>query len=36
MEIPKHLSHSPIIGVDYSNNDANAGDAKFLSIGRST
>lgn len=36
MDIPKHLSHSPIIGVDYSEKDADAGDAKYLSIGYST
>lgn len=36
MDIPKHLSHSPIIGVDYSEKDADAGDARYLSIGHST
>lgn len=32
---PWWLNHKPIITVDYSNKDAEAGDAKFLSIGRS-
>jgi hypothetical protein len=36
MEIPKWLSHKPIIAVDYEQQDASAGDAKFLSIGKST
>lgn len=35
-DIPLHLSHSPILSVDYSEQDAYAGDAKFLSIGRAT
>lgn len=35
-KIPMHLSHTPIISVDYSEKDAYAGDAKFLSIGRAT
>lgn len=34
--IPLHLSHKPIVGVDYSEEDAYAGDAKYLSIGRAT
>ena len=34
--IPHHLSHKPIIGVDYMAADkhAGAGDAEFLSIGK--
>ena len=38
MDIPKNLTHKPIIGVDYRHIDENAGagDAKFLSIGKST
>ena len=35
-DIPLHLSHKPIISVDYSEKDAYSGDAKFLSIGRAT
>ena len=35
-DIPLHLSHKPIVSVDYSEKDAYAGDAKFLSIGRAT
>ncbi|MDE7412509.1 MAG: PD-(D/E)XK nuclease family protein [Muribaculaceae bacterium] len=36
--IPLHLSHKPVIGVDYGevDNNSGAGDAKFLSIGHST
>ena len=36
MNIPRHLKHKPIIGVDYENIDRQAGfgDAKFLSIGK--
>lgn len=34
MKIPKHLSHKPIIAVDYGERDGS--DAKFLSIGRAT
>ena len=30
------LTHKPVITVDYNGKDAKAGDAKFLSIGRST
>ena len=33
---PWWLSHKPVITVDYENNDAEAGDAKFMSIGHST
>lgn len=33
---PHWLSHKPVISVDYEGQDGNAGDAKFLSIGRST
>ena len=33
---PWWLTHKPIITVDYENKDAEAGDAKFLSLGRST
>ena len=36
MNIPKQLSHTPIIGVDYESKDASAGDAKYLSLGRAT
>ena len=38
MYIPKNLTHKPIIGVDYRQIDENAGagDAQFLSIGKST
>lgn len=36
ISIPMHLRHKPIVGVDYYEKDACAGDAKFLSIGRST
>lgn len=35
-EIPMGLTHSPIVSVDYSDKDAFAGDARFLSIGRAT
>ena len=34
--IPTWLSHKPIVAVDYEHQDASAGDAKFLSIGRAT
>ena len=36
MNIPRHLKHKPIIGVDYENIDCQPGfgDAKFLSIGK--
>ena len=36
MNIPRHLKHKPIIGVDYAYIDRQAGfgDAKFLSIGK--
>ena len=33
---PDYLSHTPIITVDYESKDANAGDAKFLSLGYAT
>ena len=33
---PWWLSHKPIVTVDYEENDAHAGDAKFLSIGQAT
>ena len=33
---PWWLSHKPIVTVDYKKNDADAGDAKFLSIGYAT
>lgn len=36
MDIPNHLSHRPIVAVDYSNKDAYYGDARYLSIGTST
>ena len=36
MEIPTWLKHKPIIAVDYEQKDASYGDAKFLSIGRSS
>lgn len=36
MNIPKNLSHTPIIGVDYESKDASAGDAKYLSLGKAT
>lgn len=36
MDIPKHLSHNPIVAVDYSSKDSTAGDAKYLSIGQAT
>jgi hypothetical protein len=38
MNIPKHLSHKPIVAVDYNDEDskAGAGDALFLSIGQAT
>ena len=35
-DIPTWLSHRPIVSVDYEKQDANANDAKFLSIGKST
>lgn len=35
-KIPMYLTHKPIVGVEYSEKDAFAGDAKYLSIGRST
>ena len=35
-DLPMQLSHKPIVGVDYSEKDAYAGDAKFLSIGRAS
>ncbi len=35
-DIPMWLSHKPIVSVDYEKQDACAGDAKFLSIGKST
>lgn len=36
--IPKHLSHKPIVAIDYEQIDleANAGDAMSLSIGKAT
>jgi hypothetical protein len=34
--IPTWLSHKPVVAVDYEHQDATAGDAKFLSIGRAT
>lgn len=36
MNIPKNLSHKPIIGVEYEMKDASAHDAKYLSLGRAT
>ena len=33
---PERLKHKPIITVDYEKKDAEAGDAKFLSLGKST
>ena len=33
---PWWLSHKPIISVDYEENDAYAGDAKFLSLGHAS
>lgn len=33
---PTWLSHTPVVTVDYETKDAQAGDAKFLSLGRST
>lgn len=36
MDIPRYLSHTPIIGVDYESQDASAGDAKYLSLGKAT
>jgi len=33
---PSWLSHKPIITVDYENKDAEAGDAKYMSIGKAT
>lgn len=35
MNIPKHLSHTPIIGVDYETIDL-SGDAMYLSLGKAT
>ncbi len=35
-EIPTWLRHKPIVSVDYKEKDAYAGDAMFLSIGKST
>ena len=39
-QIPRHLTHKPIVWVDYKQRDLianpNAGDAEFLSIGRAT
>lgn len=35
-QIPMNLTHQPILSVNYTKKDAYAGDAKFLSIGRST
>ena len=38
MEIPKHLSHKPIVAVDYEkiDTDSGSGDTMFLSLGRAT
>jgi len=36
MKAPDYLAHKPVITVDYSNFDGDAGDARFLSVGRST
>ena len=38
LDIPTWLAHNPIVAVDYKQRDAkaNAGDAEYLSIGRST
>lgn len=33
---PLWLKHKPIISVDYESNDADAGDAKFLTLGKAT
>lgn len=33
---PSWLSHKPVVTVDYENKDADAGDAKFMSIGHAT
>lgn len=33
---PWWLSHKPVVTVDYEENDAIAGDAKFLSLGKAT
>jgi len=33
---PWWLSHKPIVTVDYEENDAHAGDAKYLSLGHAT
>ena len=33
---PWWLSHKPIVTVDYEGNDAQAGDAKYLSLGHAT
>ena len=33
---PWWLTHKPVVTVDYEKNDAEAGDAKFLSIGHAT
>ncbi|MBQ3325010.1 MAG: PD-(D/E)XK nuclease family protein [Muribaculaceae bacterium] len=35
-QAPFWLKHKPIVTVDYERNDANAGDAKFLSLGKAT
>ena len=35
-EVPQWLSHKPIVSVDYSEKDAYAGDARFLSLGKAT
>ena len=35
-QAPSWLTHKPVITVDYENKDAEAGDAKFLSIGQAT
>ena len=36
MDIPRYLSHTPIVGLDYESQDASAGDAKYLSLGKAT
>lgn len=35
-DIPMWLRHKPIISVAYEHNDADAGDAKFLYIGKAS
>lgn len=35
-DAPNWLSHKPVITVDYEEKDANAGDAKFITIGKSS